>query len=251
MLLLPAIDLRGGRCVRLLRGSFADATRYSEDPVAVARGYADAGARWIHVVDLDAAEGRGEDNLPVIERLRRAVSCRVEAGGGVRSVDQAQRLLSLGVDRLILGTVLVRAPREAASMAARLGPRFAAGVDARDGMIRVAGWTAEEGGADTELAAGLAGLGMRWMVYTNISRDGTLEGPDVARTNAAARAAGLPTVLSGGIGSEDDVRRVAEESDPLVVGVILGRALYESRVDLPSLVSRYRQEESAWDPPGS
>ena len=115
MLLIPAIDLRGGRCVRLLRGSFSNATRYSQDPVDAARGFADSGARWLHVVDLDAAEGRGADNCadnrPVIERIRRAVPCRLQVGGGVRSGAQAGRLFALGVDRLVLGTALVRSRR--------------------------------------------------------------------------------------------------------------------------------------------
>jgi phosphoribosylformimino-5-aminoimidazole carboxamide ribotide isomerase len=252
MLLLPAIDLRGGRCVRLLRGSFSDTTRYSTDPVATARGFADAGARWIHIVDLDAAEGKGKDNLAVIGRIRDAVPCRVEVGGGVRGAEQAARLLALGIDRIVLGTVLVKDPHGAAEWIGRLGPRFAAGVDARDGGVRVAGWTEDAGVADTTTAAGLARIGVRWLVYTNISRDGTLAGPDIERTNAAARAAALPTVLSGGIGSEEDVERVALQRDPLVVGLILGKALYESRVDLGRLIGRFPQaSETSWDPPGA
>jgi phosphoribosylformimino-5-aminoimidazole carboxamide ribotide isomerase len=251
MLLIPAIDLRGGRCVRLLRGSFSETTNYSSDPVETARGFADKGARWIHIVDLDAAEGKGGDNLAVIKRIRGAVSCRLQAGGGVRSPDQAGRLLALGVDRIVLGTILVRSPPEIVDWVARFGPRFAAGVDAMDGSVRVAGWTEDAGRVDTAVAAGLAGIGIRWLVYTNISRDGTLAGPDIPRTNAAARAAGLPTVLSGGIGSEEDVERVAEKKDPLVAGVILGKALYESRVDLLKLISRFPQRDDAsWDSPG-
>ncbi len=250
MLLIPAIDLLDGRCVRLLRGSFSQATRYDADPVETARSFAALGARWLHIVDLDAAEGRGKDNREVIGRIRAAVSCRLEVGGGVRAEQDAGRLLSLGVDRIVLGTVLVRSPRLAAEWIVRLGARFVGGIDARDGRVKVAGWAADAGIGDLEAAAGLAGLGIGGLVYTSIARDGTLGGPDIARTNAAARAAGLPTILSGGIGSAADVETAAAESDPLVAGAILGKALYEGRVDLGALIRRFPQEaRSPWDGP--
>ncbi len=248
MLLVPAIDLRAGRCVRLLQGSFSDVTPYSADPEETARGFEADGARWIHVVDLDAAEGRGADNLAVIQRIRRAVSCRMEVGGGIRSYEAARALLDLGVDRLVVGTLLVRNPREVARWATLAGPRFAAGVDARDGRVKIAGWTEESARADTEVAAELAAVGMRWLIYTNISRDGTLAGPDLARTVAAARAAKLPTVLSGGIGCADHVHEVARAEEPLIAGVILGKAIYEGRLSLKDLAGRYPQEPaSSWD----
>ena len=248
MLLVPAIDLLDGRCVRLLRGSFSDATRYGSDPVETARAYAGSGARWLHVVDLDAAEGKGKDNRAVIARIREAAGCRLQVGGGVRSEEAARRLLDLGVDRIILGTVIARAPREAAGWIARLGPRFAAGIDARAGRVKVDGWAADGGARDVDAAAGLAGLGVRWLVYTSIDRDGTLAGPDIGGTNAAARAAALPTILSGGIGSEDDIARVIDAADPLVAGIILGKALFEGRVNLGALTRRYRQDSpSPWD----
>jgi phosphoribosylformimino-5-aminoimidazole carboxamide ribotide isomerase len=247
MLLLPAIDLRGGRCVRLVRGSFSSQTDYSLDPVDTARRFCDAGARWLHVVDLDAAEGKGRDNRDVIRRMRAAVRCRMQVGGGVRDIAAAGALLSLGVDRIILGTLVVRAPDVVRDCVSRFGKRFAAGVDARGGRARVAGWTEEASASDLDVAAGLARLGIGWLVYTNIERDGTLGGPDVERTVAAARAAGLPTILSGGIGSEKDVEDVAAAGEPLVRGTILGKALYESRVDLAALMARFPQEDPSWD----
>ena len=248
MLLVPAIDLRDGRCVRLLRGNFSSATRYPGDPVTVALRFQETGIRWIHLVDLDAAEGRGKDNLSTIERIRGAVSCRLEAGGGVRSEAQAARLFAIGVDMIVLGTVLVRSPSDVAAWVSRLGRRFIGGVDARDGMVRVSGWTEDGGRVDTEVAAGLAEIGVSGLIYTNISRDGTLEGPDVERTNAAARASGLPTLLSGGIGSKRDLENAASQKDPLVAGVILGKALYESRLDLSELVTMFPQSaDSPWD----
>jgi phosphoribosylformimino-5-aminoimidazole carboxamide ribotide isomerase len=248
MLLLPAIDLRAGRCVRLLQGNFSDSTAYSSDPVETARGFEGDGARWVHVVDLDAAEGKGADNLRVIERIRHALSCRLQVGGGVRSIEKARALLALGVDRLVLGTMVVRSPGEVHRWTGLFGQRFAAGIDARDGLVRISGWTEDTARSDTEVAAGLGALGLRWLIYTNISRDGTLSGPDIGRTNGAARAAGLPTILSGGIGSEKDVDEVAEKKDSLVAGIILGKVLYESRVNLGALVTRYPQSPSLdWD----
>jgi phosphoribosylformimino-5-aminoimidazole carboxamide ribotide isomerase len=248
MLLLPAIDLRAGRCVRLLQGSFSDSTDYSSDPVETARGFEGDGARWLHIVDLDAAEGKGADNLRVIERIRRALSCRIQVGGGVRGLNQARALLDLGVDRLVVGTMVVRSPEEVHRWTGLLGPRLAAGIDARDGRVKISGWTEDTARADTEVAAGLGSLGLRWLIYTNISRDGTLSGPDIPRTNAAARAAGLPTILSGGIGSEQDVDDVARLREPHVSGVILGKVLYESRANLAALIRRYPQSAFPdWD----
>jgi phosphoribosylformimino-5-aminoimidazole carboxamide ribotide isomerase len=238
--------------VRLLRGSFSDTTRYPRDPLETARRFEREGARWIHIVDLDAAEGKGRDNGPLIARIRKAVACRMQVGGGVRTAAQAESLLALGVDRIVLGTILVKSTREVERWVSRFGYRFAAGIDARDGRVRVAGWTEDAGRDDTEVAAGVAALGMRWLIYTNISRDGTMSGPDISRTNTAARAAALPTIVSGGIGSEDDVDQVAERGAPLVAGVILGKVLYEERVDLERLVSRYpQQNDSPWDSPGA
>jgi phosphoribosylformimino-5-aminoimidazole carboxamide ribotide isomerase len=250
VLLVPAIDVVDGRCVRLVRGSFADATRYPADPVETARAYAASGVRWIHVVDLDAAEGRGRDNRALVGRIRAATGCRLQVGGGVRSEADARRLLDLGVDRIVLGTVLMRSPREAAGWIERLGPRFAAGIDARAGRVKVAGWADDGGSLDVDAAAGLAALGVRWMVYTSIDRDGTLAGPDTPRTSLVARAAGLPTILSGGIGSQDDVLAAAAAADPLVAGIILGKALFEGRVDLDALIRRLPQDgPSPWDSP--
>ncbi|HVP18625.1 MAG TPA: HisA/HisF-related TIM barrel protein [Spirochaetia bacterium] len=248
MLLVPAIDLRDGRCVRLLRGDFSSATQYPVDPAETALRFEAKGIRWIHVVDLDAAEGKGRDNLATIERIRRSVSCRLEVGGGVRSQEQAARLLGAGVDRIVLGTVLVKCPGDVAAWIRALGHRFVGGVDASDGRVRIAGWTEDSGRSDTEIAAELGGLGIRGLIYTNISRDGTLRGPDVERTNAAARTSGLPTLLSGGIGSLRDLEDAASRRDPLVAGAILGKALYESKLDLGELVKVFPQlPGSPWD----
>jgi phosphoribosylformimino-5-aminoimidazole carboxamide ribotide isomerase len=285
MTVIPAIDLLGGACVRLTQGGYNSARRYAVDPVEVALGFARAGARWVHVVDLDAARGAGADargetrqggrhpggtNRAVIRRLREAMGraggpggtegprgpgpgCRLEVGGGIRTERDLAELAEAGADRLVLGTVLVREPeRVAAWAAARVsaarsggaaggsgGPELWAGIDARDGRVRVAGWEEEAGVEDLELARRARELGLGGVVYTSIARDGTLLGPDIERTNRVAEACGLPVILSGGIGSAEDVERVYRERAGGVVGLIVGKALYEGRVDLAQLVRRY------------
>lgn len=247
MLIVPAIDLFGGRCVRLLQGSFSNTTRYDDDPAARATGFVDAGARMIHIVDLDAAAGKGADNRKVISAIRSAVPCLLQAGGGVRSEADARALVDLGVDRIVVGTALVRSPGEVARWISLLGPRFIGGIDARDGRVKVSGWAEDAELQDEDAAGRLGGLGLSGLVYTNISRDGTLGGPDIERTSRAALASGLPTILSGGIGSDADVEAVFAFADPLIRGVIVGKALYEGAVDLSDLVRRFdRDPEVRW-----
>jgi phosphoribosylformimino-5-aminoimidazole carboxamide ribotide isomerase len=247
MLVIPAIDLYAGRCVRLFQGSFARQTRYADDPVGRAKLFADCGVRWVHVVDLDAAEGRGADNRKIIGKIRAAVPCRLQCGGGVRSIEDARALFGLGADKLVVGTALIRAPQEVSRWISGLGSGFAGGIDAWDGRVRISGWTEEAEIADTEAAATLKGLGFRGMIYTNIGRDATMSGPDIARTMRAAAAAGLPTIVSGGVGSRNHLQAVFDCGEPLVSGVILGKALYEGTIDLREAVSSFsRDPESAW-----
>jgi phosphoribosylformimino-5-aminoimidazole carboxamide ribotide isomerase len=258
MIILPAIDLLGGSCVRLAQGRYESARRYAADPAAVALGFARAGARWVHVVDLDAARGaaaRHGENREAIRRIRQALDRhagsagpegrpRLEVGGGIRRAEDLARLSAAGADRLVLGTVLVRAPEEVAAWvsarsAGGAGPELWAGIDARDGQVRVAGWKEEGGLEDLELARRARELGLAGIVYTSIARDGTLEGPDVERTNRVAEAGRLPVILSGGIGCLEDVERVARQRVEGVVGLIVGKALYEKRVDLAEMLRRF------------
>jgi len=252
MTILPAIDLLEGACVRLQQGEYGTARRYDEDPVRSAVAFAAAGARWLHLVDLDAARGRGAHNRAVIRRIRAAVDWGLEVGGGIRSEQDLAELSETGADRLILGTVLARDPgrvagwvRQAAGRGAagaaggRRGPELWAGIDAREGRVRVAGWAEEAALEDVELARRARELGLEGSVYTSIARDGPLAGPDLERTNRVAEAAGLPVILSGGIGCAEDVERVQRGKTAGVGGVIVGKALYEGRVDLADLCRRY------------
>jgi phosphoribosylformimino-5-aminoimidazole carboxamide ribotide isomerase len=242
MLVVPAIDLLDGRCVRLHQGDYAQAETYDLDPVEVARGFAAAGARRLHLVDLDAARTGAPTNRAVIGAVRRAVDITVEVGGGLRTDEDVRALVDLGVDRLVVGTALVRNPDRVADWVARFGARFVAGIDARDGEVKIAGW--EEGSAlrDIDLAAQCRALGLLSIVYTNIARDGTLGGPDLERTLLVAEAAGLPVVLSGGIASLADFDAVRRADHPLLAGVITGKALYRNRIDLAEVIAKYQDD---------
>jgi phosphoribosylformimino-5-aminoimidazole carboxamide ribotide isomerase len=243
VLIIPSIDLLDGKCVRLHKGSYAESTVYSDDPARVAEGFAAAGARWIHLVDLNAARGDGKNNRRRIGEIRKAVDCSLETGGGIRSEGDVEELLSLDIQRLVLGTILVKEPHLAASWVQTYGRVFIGAVDAADGAVRIKGWEGDGAVRDTDLAASLEGIGIRGIIYTSISRDGTLQGPDLAGTNRVAAAAGLPVVLSGGIGAPEDVENVYQGRHRGVLGAVIGKAYYEKKVSLPDLFRRYQSEE--------
>jgi len=243
MLVVPAIDLLGGRCVRLHQGDYAQAETYDLDPVEVAKSFAAAGARRIHLVDLDAARTGDAVNRPVIGKIRRAVDVLVEMGGGVRTEHDVQSLVELGVDRLVVGTVLVKNPDEVARWAARWPGHLVAGIDARDGEVKVSGWEVGSRLQDVDLAARCRQLGMLSIVYTNIARDGTLTGPDLTRTLEIAEASGLPVILSGGVASLADFEAVKQAAHPLLAGVITGKALYKNRIDLAEVIRLYQTNQ--------
>lgn len=245
MIIIPAIDLLRGQCVRLNQGDYGEATFYDRDPVAVARDFEQAGARRIHIVDLDAAHGDKATNRKKIRKIRKAVRCVIELGGGIRTDDDIEELLDLGIDRLVLGTTFARKPQIVEGWSAHYGNVFVAGIDARDGLVYVSGWEQKTRIEDTELARQAGTVGVSSIVYTNIDRDGTLAGPDIERTNLIAESSGLPVVLSGGIGSEADVKATAEQAHAGLRGVILGKAVYEQTVDLAGLIETYQGEEGA------
>ncbi len=245
MIVIPAIDLLDGRCVRLVQGDYAAATRYPVDPAEVARSFEEAGIRRIHIVDLDAAKGGGKNNRETLRKIRKATSCTIEIGGGIRTEDDVKELIDLGADRLILGTILAKAPETASAWTAKYGKRFMAGIDAKDGMVKVSGWLEEGATADTDLARRCAAMGVCSIVYTNIAKDGMLGGPDVERTNLIAREAGIPVILSGGIGTTEHLDLAARKADPLVVAAITGKAVYEGRIDLAAFARRNSQHTAA------
>jgi phosphoribosylformimino-5-aminoimidazole carboxamide ribotide isomerase len=235
--IIPAIDILDGECVQLRQGDYDEATVYDKDPVAMARRFADAGARRIHLVDLDAARGDRRINRKAIRKIRKAVDSTIQLGGGIRSDDDIEELLDLGIDRLVVGTVLARKPDIVAGWTAHYGAIFLAGIDAMEGSVRISGWEQATKLSDVELASRCRELGLAGVIYTSIGRDGTLTGPDIDRTNAIADACRLPVVLSGGIGTAADIEAVRQRSVEGVVGVIAGTAIYEGRVRIEELLS--------------
>ncbi len=230
MELYPAIDIRSGRVVRLSQGEATRQTVYGEDPAAVAESFAGAGARWIHVVDLDRAFGEGDNEASlrrILDRVRGLA--RIQAGGGFRSLDLVRRGLGLGVARVVVGTAAAADPAFLGALASAVSPeRIAVGVDARGGKVAVRGWTETSDLAAEDLARRALEAGIGTLVHTEVARDGMLEGPDVA---GALRLQGLgaEVIVSGGVSSLADLRGIAEAG---LSGAIIGRALYEGRFDL-------------------
>lgn len=235
MFAIPAIDIIDGCCVRLLQGQFDKKSVYGENPAAVAQSFAEAGASRLHVVDLDAARGNRNNRIS-ISAIRHVFPGIVEVGGGVRSPEDVVNLLELGIDRLIVGTALVQRPEEVAEWTKRFGPVFIAGIDARDGLVKVSGW--EEGSAmrAADLAAKARQLGMTEIIYTDIARDGTMQGPNLEQTAVIAEASGLPVIISGGVSGMNDLENLAAAPPAAVSGVIFGKALYEGRINLSEAV---------------
>lgn len=241
MLVIPAIDLLDGKAVRLYKGDYNTVTAYSDDPVELARNLSEQGLKRLHLVDLDAAKGKGKDNRLVISQIRRAVSCEIELGGGIRNRNDVAQLVELGIDWLIIGTALVKKPVEVASWNELAPGRLIAGIDAFDGEVRVAGWLDGAAIKDTDLGRQAKGMGFASIIYTNIARDGTLGGPDIERTLAMAKHSGLPVILSGGIGSMADIEAAATLVSRGVVGFISGKAMYEGRFKLADVLKKYPQ----------
>ena len=229
--LYPAIDLRGGRAVRLYQGDYSQETVYGTDPVAVARSFASAGARWIHVVDLDAARSGVAENRGVVASIAGAVhpSVAVQSGGGVRSAEAADALMSAGVARVVLGTAALESPALVAELASRIP--VAVGLDVRGREVAIRGWTAGSGADVLDVVRRFEDVGVEAVIVTQIARDGTLEGPDVDGLSAVLEATSLAVIASGGVGSLADLETLASLSAAgrVLSGAIVGKALYEHR----------------------
>ena len=241
MILYPAIDIRGGRCVRLIEGDFDRETTYDRDPTAAARRWVEAGAEWLHVVDLDGAiEGRPRNGLTVA-RIRAAVDIPVQLGGGLRRLADLEEAFRAGSDRAILGTVALRDPELAMTAVARWGDRIAVALDARDGRLATDGWLGQTENHTIEVAQRLAQRGVRHFVYTDIRRDGTLTGPNLQGLSELTEHVDANVIASGGIASLDDLKAVATAG---ASGAVIGRALYDGRVDLAEAVALFGHSEA-------
>jgi phosphoribosylformimino-5-aminoimidazole carboxamide ribotide isomerase len=229
LILYPAIDILGGRAVRLMQGDYERETSYEDDPLVAARRWADAGATWLHVVDLDGARAGAPVNLDALAKIVAAVDVPVQFGGGLRDSKKVEEAISAGVERVVLGTAAVRDPEVTAAIAAAHGDRVVAAVDARGGRVAAEGWTAPEGVGPAELAAQLAERGIERFIYTPVEVDGTMEGPDVESLRDVAGASGAELIYSGGVGTLDDLQALVALGIDNLGGVIVGRALYEGR----------------------
>lgn len=230
----PAIDLQGGRCVRLVQGDFARATTYGEDPAAVARRWRDGGAQWLHVVDLDAARDGNPANLDAVAAIVAAAERPVQCGGGLRSVEAAERLFQRGVARVVVGTAAIEQPDLLPQLAARWPGRVALGVDARGGRVAVRGWTETSAVLAVDLISQWAELPLAAVIYTDIARDGTLTEPNWTELASVIATSAAPVIASGGVAQLDHLRRIKGLG---AAGAIVGKALYTGDVDLTAALA--------------
>lgn len=235
MILYPAIDLKDGNCVRLLRGEMEAATVFGADPAAQARAFVDAGCRWLHLVDLNGAFAGHPVNAGAVEAILAAVDVPVQLGGGIRDRATLEGWLEKGIARVILGTAAVRDPEFVRDAARAFPGRVAVGIDARAGRVAVEGWAEATDLEATDLARRFEDAGVAALIYTDIDRDGAMEGPNVSATAALAHAVSIPVIASGGVSSIEDLRALKACGAPLD-GAISGRALYEGRIDLREAV---------------
>jgi phosphoribosylformimino-5-aminoimidazole carboxamide ribotide isomerase len=242
VILFPAIDLKDGACVRLVRGDMTSATIFNRDPAAQGRHFADAGFTWLHVVDLDGAVAGRSQNGAAVAAIRNAVDLPIQLGGGIRDRAAIERWLELGIDRVVLGTAALRDPELVRRAAADHPTRIAVGIDARDAFVAVEGWVETTELGVVELARRYVDCGVAAIIYTDIARDGALYGVDAKAVAGIARQVRLPVIASGGVASLDDIAALKACEADGVAGVICGRALYDGRID-PTAALRLIAEE--------
>lgn len=230
MILYPAIDLKEGRCVRLIRGDMEQVTVFNDDPVAQAASFVDAGASWLHLVDLDGAFAGQPMNAKAVQAIVNEVDIPVQLGGGIRTLQTIEDWLNCGVMRVILGTVAVKDPGLVVDACRKFPGQVAVGIDARGGRVAVEGWAEETDIQAVDLARKFADAGVDAIIYTDIDRDGVLQGANIPATAELARAVSIPVIASGGVSSLTDIRGLIAEKK--IAGAIIGRALYDGRIDL-------------------
>ena len=235
MILYPAIDLKDGQAVRLLRGAMDAATVFNDDPAAQARAFEEAGCAWLHLVDLNGAFAGTPVNGAAVEAILDAVEVPVQLGGGIRDMATIEAWLERGISRVILGTVAVENPDLVRAAAARFPGKIAVGLDAREGRVATRGWAEETDMLVGDLARSFADAGVAAIIYTDINRDGAMAGPNVTATEALARATDIPVIASGGVSSLSDL--IALRDTGVIAGAISGRALYDGALDLEAALA--------------
>ncbi len=244
MILFPAIDIKGGKCVRLSQGDFAQVTTYSDDPVKVAKRWKAEGAQWLHIVDLDGARMGMPNtaNLEVVRQIVRQVGLPIQFGGGARDAAIVERLLNIGVTRVVVGTALARDPALAEGLFTAYGEKVVVGVDAKEGFVAIQGWLEALGEQATAFVARMAKLGAKRFIFTDIARDGMLQGVNlISLAQVAGSVPELPVIASGGVAGLNDfdaLMSMVKHTVPNIEGVIVGRALYANKVALPAALAR-------------
>lgn len=234
MLIIPAIDLKDGRCVRLLQGRADAVTEYSQNPAEVARRWEACGARLIHIVDLDGAFTGNQKNIESIKEIRKSVSVNIEVGGGIRDMERIGLLLGLGINRVILGTVAIERPELVKEACRRFPERIIAGIDARDGLVAIKGWVEVTNIKATELALRMQDYGVWGIIYTDISKDGMMTGPNIEATRELVETLNIPVIASGGVSSIKDIKNLMTIKN--LWGTIAGKALYAGTLDLKEAI---------------
>ncbi len=242
MILYPAIDIRGGRCVRLIEGDFDRETVFGDDPAAMAAQWQSQGAEWIHIVDLDGARDGVPRNTDSIRAMRKRVDIAIQVGGGIRSVSDVQCYLDAGIDRVVLGTIAIYEPELIEAIAARWGDRIAVGLDARNGKLAGSGWIDQTEASALMTAKDLRARGVETFIYTDISRDGTLIGPNIQEIRVMVEALGHGVIASGGVSQSSDLRRIRETGAD---GAVVGRALYDGRISMTEALSTISEENAS------
>ncbi|MCR5175752.1 MAG: 1-(5-phosphoribosyl)-5-[(5-phosphoribosylamino)methylideneamino]imidazole-4-carboxamide isomerase [Anaerovibrio sp.] len=235
MLIFPAIDIRGGKAVRLYKGDFSQETVFGE-PEEMAAKWEGLGGEFLHLVDLDGARAGKSINLEVVKKIIDRVNIPVELGGGIRTMENIDEVLGMGVRRVILGSVAARNPELVKEACAKYGERIVVGIDAKDGIVAVDGWEASGNVSAVVLAGEMARAGVRTIIYTDISRDGTLEGVNVEATAELARKSGIKVVASGGVKSIEDIKALLPYEKDGIEGVIVGKSIYTGTLDLAEAV---------------
>jgi phosphoribosylformimino-5-aminoimidazole carboxamide ribotide isomerase len=234
LIVIPAIDLKEGKCVRLLQGRMEDATVYSDNPEETAKRWEAEGAELLHIVDLDGAFTGGMKNISAIEAIRKAIRIPIEVGGGIRDMDRIEKLLSLGVNRIILGTVAVEKPELVKEVCKKYPDKILIGIDAKNGFVATKGWVEVTKVKAKELALMMQGYDAAGIIYTDISKDGMLTGPNIETTRDMVESLNIPVIASGGISSVDDIRRLSGIKG--LWGAITGKAIYSGTLNLKEAI---------------
>ncbi|MCB9771999.1 MAG: 1-(5-phosphoribosyl)-5-[(5-phosphoribosylamino)methylideneamino]imidazole-4-carboxamide isomerase [Candidatus Omnitrophica bacterium] len=243
MIIFPAIDIKDGKVVRLRQGEFSDVTEYSLDPLNVAQKWVDAGAQWIHIVDLDGALHGEMKNFEIIAKIAKEISIPIEMGGGVRGEDEIIKLIDAGVKRVILGTRVVQDRTFLRKIIEKFGDKIAVSLDCKDGKVTQKGWTETTKVKGTDFAKELENLGLQCLIYTDIKRDGMLTGPNWEALSEILNTVTVPVIASGGISNIADIKKLLTIQPRKVLGVITGKAIYEGKLDLKEAITIARSPQ--------